>query len=418
MLKIREICGDKYFMGHTKEAIKGVSWLGAFRLLTRAFSFLRIIIIARILSPAQFGVYGIAALALSLIETLTETGINVFLVQNKGDISKYISTAWIVSIARGLLISSLIFLVSFFVSDFFNNQEVLKLLMLVSLVPLIRGFINPSIARFQKDLQFHKEFFYRSSIFLIETIVSVILVVVIKDPIALIYSLVAGAIFEVIVSLLLVKPAPIIEFNKKIFRDIISRGRWVTGAGIFSYLFQNGDNVVVGKVLGPGALGTYDMAYSISTLPLNEISDIVAKVTFPIYVKISDDKKRLRKAFMKTIILTTIVVLPVLLLLLFFPEQLILIFLGANWIQAVDILRILAIYAMFSILGSPSGALFYAVKKQEYLTIISAISFVVMIVSIIPLINSLGLIGAGIAVILGSLAILPLMIYYLIKILR
>ena len=71
-------------MGYTKEAIKGVSWLGAFRLFARVLSFLRTIIVARILSPAQFGVYGIAALALSLIEILTETGINVFLVQNKG----------------------------------------------------------------------------------------------------------------------------------------------------------------------------------------------------------------------------------------------------------------------------------------------------------------------------------------------
>lgn len=405
-------------MGYTKEAIKGVSWLGAFRLFTRLLSFLRTIIVARILSPAQFGVYGIAALILSLIEILTETGINVFLVQNKDNIGKYINTAWIVSIIRGVLISSLIFSSSFFVSGFFKSPNALALLMLVSVVPFIRGFINPSIARFQKDLQFHKEFYYRSGIFLVETIVSIALVIIMKNPIALIYSLICGAIFEVIISLLFVKPVPVLKFSKKIFGEIISHGKWITGAGIFGYLFQNADNAVVGKILGTGALGIYDMAYSISTLPLSEVSDIAAKVTFPIYLRISDDKERLRRAYIRTILLTTALILPIILLFLLFPEQLILLFLGTNWIQAAGILRVLAIFSIFSILGSPTGALFYAVKKQKYLTVISIVSFAVMIVSIFPLINQFGLIGAGIAVILGSLATLPFMTYYLIKVLQ
>ena len=405
-------------MGYFKDTLKGIGWMAGLQIITQGLGIVKIAILARILLPSQFGVYGIAALALSLIEILTETGINVFLVQNKDNIGKYISTAWVVSIIRGILISFLIFSSSFFVAEFFKNPDTLALLMLVSVVPLIRGFINPSVAKFQKGLQFHKEFYYRSGIFLIETIAAIVLIVVMKNPIALIYSLIAGAIFEVIISLFLIKPMPIIEFNKKIFKKIISRGKWITGAGIFSYLFQNADNAVVGKMLGTGALGIYDMAYSISTLPLNEISDIVARVTFPVYVKMSDDKKRLRRAYVRTILLTVGMVSPILLLFLLFPEQLILLFLGENWIQAADVLRVLAIFAMFSVLGSPSGAVFYAVKKQKYLTVISIISFAVMIISIFPLINKFGIIGAGIAEILGSLAALPFMFFYLIKILR
>lgn len=405
-------------MGYTKEAVKGISWLGALRLFTRTLSFLRIIIIARILSPAQFGVYGIAALVLSLVEILTETGINVFLVQNKENIGKYIGTAWVVSAFRGFLISSAIFASSFFVAAFFKSPEALALLMLVSLVPFIRGFINPSIARFQKDLQFQGEFYYRLGIFLVETVVSIVFVVITKNPISLIYALIAGAIFEVFVSFLIVRPVPIIEFNRKIFREIMSHGKWVTGAGIFGYLFQNADNVVVGKILGTSSLGIYDMAYSVSMLPLNEVSDIVARVTFPVYVKISDDKIRLRRAFIRTILLTTALVSPMLLLLLLFPKELILLFLGPNWIHASDVLRVLTIFAIISILGSPSGAVFYAVKKQKYLTVISIVSFAVMITFIFPLISQFGLIGAGISAMLGSLATLPVMTYYLIKILK
>ncbi len=402
-------------MGYTKETIKGLSWLGAFRLFTRSLSFLRTIIIARILSPYQFGVYGIAIFILALIEVLTETGINVFLVQKKDIIDKYVDTAWVVSILRGGLISAAIFVSSFLVAGFFKNQQVLPLLFLVSLVPLIRGFINPSIAAFQKDLKFHKEFYYRSSIFFVESLVAVALIILIRDPIALIYGLIAGALFEVAISFLFVKPVPSIKFDKSIFYEIVTHGKWVTGAGIFGYLFQNADNMVVGKILGVASLGIYDMAYTIAILPLTEFSEIVARVTFPVYVKISDDKQRLKRAYIKTSIITALLISPLLLIFLLFPTQLISIVLGPKWVSVGSILRILAIFAFINMLGSPTGAIFYSVGKQKYLTIISAISFFVMIAIIIPLIKILGLAGGAYAVLISSLIMFPFQLYFLFK---
>lgn len=404
-------------MGYTRETIKGISWLGAFRLFTRALSFLRTIIIARILSPSQFGVYGIATLLLSLIEILTETGINVFLIQKKDDIGRYINTAWIVSIIRGFLISAVIIVSARFVSAFFKNPEVLPLLMLISVVSFIRGFINPGVVKFQKELNFNKEFYYRSSIFLVETLVSILFVVAMKNPIALIYGLLAGAIFEVIISFKFIKPVPTFNYNRKFFKEIISRGKWITSAGVFGYLFQNGDNVFVGRFLGTGQLGIYDMAYNISMLPISEISDIVARVTFPVYAKISDDKKRLRKAYIRTSIVTILLVTPVLLLFLVFPRELILLFLGPNWIEAENVIRVLSILAFINILSSPTGAIFFAVGKQKYLTLLTGISLVIMIVSIIPLASAFGLVGVAISVAISSAVAFPFQLYLLIKVL-
>src|SRR4029079_5244964 len=103
-------------MGYTRETIKGISWLGAFRIFTRALSFLRTLVVARVLNPFQFGIFGIATLVLAFIEVMTETGINIFLVQNKERVEEYIDTAWIVSILRGLVISTAIILCSPLVS--------------------------------------------------------------------------------------------------------------------------------------------------------------------------------------------------------------------------------------------------------------------------------------------------------------
>src|SRR3989344_8426054 len=127
-------------MGYTKDTIKGISWIGVLRFSTRGVSFFRTVVLARLLSPIQFGVFGIAILITALLEVLTETAVNVFLIQEKEDIEKYINSAWVISILRGILISILILLSSKFVSDFFHSPESLFLLQLISLVPLIRGF--------------------------------------------------------------------------------------------------------------------------------------------------------------------------------------------------------------------------------------------------------------------------------------
>ena len=150
-------------MGYSSEAIKGVSWVSLLRFVFRSSGFLRTAVLARLLTPHQFGLFGVAAIVLGLVEMFTETGINVFLIQmrEKNILDKYIDTAWTVSIIRGLIIGLLIIITSPLIAKFFNSPTSIYLLMLISLVPIIRGFINPAIVNFQKHLRFQNDFWFR-----------------------------------------------------------------------------------------------------------------------------------------------------------------------------------------------------------------------------------------------------------------
>src|SRR3989337_1058222 len=106
-------------MGYLQQAVRGTGWMVALRLIIRLVALLKLAILARILVPAQFGIFGIASLAVALLETLTETGINVFLIQDEGDIEGYINTAWVASIIRGVLIALLIALSAPLIARFF-----------------------------------------------------------------------------------------------------------------------------------------------------------------------------------------------------------------------------------------------------------------------------------------------------------
>lgn len=409
---------DGTHMGYKQEAVKGIFWVGSLRIFTRIIAFLRIIILARLLTPEQFGIFSIALLVLALIDIFTETGINVFLVQEKEDIDKYVDTSWIISIARGIFISLVIITNASFVVSFYKSPTLYSFLLVICILPVVKGFINPSIAKFQKELKFNIEFFYKSTIFLIETFFSVLIVLLTKSAIGLIWGLIIGAFFEVIFSFFIIKPTPHFIFKLNLLKKVIARGKWVTMSGVFNYLFHNGDNIVVGRMLGVSVLGLYDMTYRISMLPITEIADVVSRVTLPVYVKMSHDTKRLKSAFLKTLCMVGIPCLFIGIIFYFFPKQIILIVLGEKWIEAVPILQILTIFGVIRAISGISSVIFLSVKKQEYVTIVTLVSFLVLALTIVPFIKIFGIIGAGLSAVFASIIAIPFMIYFLIKVFK
>ena len=404
-------------MGYTKDTIKGISWMGALRVFIRGLGFIRIAILARILTPQQFGVFGIAALILSFLEISTETGINVFLIQTKEKIDSYINSAWIISIARGLIISIILFSTRTFVINFFNVQTAGNLLLLICIVPLIRGFINPSIIKFRKDLLFNKEFILQFIIYASDALTVIITAIITHSAMSLVWGLVVSSFLEVIVSFIFVKPRPIFLFNIKKAKRIISRGKWVTGYGFFDFLYQNLDDAVVGKILGTYPLGIYQVAYKISSLPMSEVSSVFVTVTLPIYSKFSLDKQRLKRAFLKTIFVTSILMISIGLIVFVFPHQLVLIILGSEWLSAVGVLKILALFGVFKGLTGVMQSLFLAVEKQEYVTFVTIVTLFGLIITILPFVRHFGIIGAGLSAVVGSILGFILSIYYTYKLL-
>ena len=391
--------------------------MASLRFATRLLTLLRISILARIFTPSQFGFYGVASLALSLIEIMAETGINIFLVQKKDDAKQYINTAWIISIVRGIIIAVTILLFSPLIVTFFNMSDYLHLLVIIAMVPFIKGFINPAIIFYQKDLKFKNEFYFRFSIFLIESLSIILVALVTREIYSIVLGMIVGALVEVFLSFKLIIPKPVFNYNLKHIKEVLHRGKWVTVSGIFNYLFHNFDDMIVGKILGISSLGLYQMAYKISIFPITEISDVVSKVVFPVYARIDRDRARLKKAFFKTLALISVLSISLGALFLIFTREVILFVLGETWIDILPFLKILILFGIIRGISGSTSALFFALNKQEYVSIVTFISFVVLIVTIFPFALTLGLIGVSMSVLLSSVAALPFMIYYTFKVL-
>lgn len=404
-------------MGFYKQTLKGITWMGALRVVVRLLTFIRLAILARLLSPNEFGLFGIASLVLAFLEIITETGINVFFIQDEGDLNEYLDTAFIVSIIRGILISFLIVLFTPVIIRFFNVPNAKVILNFVALIPLVRGFINPSSVRFQKDLEFNKEFVFRTGIFLADSSVAIFTAFYLKTASSLVWGMFAGVIFEVVVSHLFIKPRPKLNFEKNKFKKVIERGKWVTLSSFLQYLFTNTDSTVVGKIINSTYLGYYQMAYKISTLPITEISNVFYNVTFPVFSKFQNDKERFKKAFVKSTLAIGLITIPVGLIIFFFSKEIVLLLLGNNWIEVEKPLKILSIYGILRAVFAEVPAVFLALKKQEYVAISTLISVFGISISIIPLVKNYGILGASYSALIGVGLAIPIMLYYLHKLL-
>ncbi len=397
-------------MGYFKDTLKGISWMTGLQVLIKAIAIGKIAILARILSPSQFGLYGIALLVLGLLEVMTETGINVFLIQEKDNAEEYLDSAWVVSIIRGFLIAALIVVATPLVVGFFKVPSASNLLFLVAGVALVRGFINPMEVFFQKKLEFMKVFMFQGGLYLVDAAVAISLGLLTHSESSMIIGMLTAAIVEVFLSFMLFKEKPRIKFEEEKFMKVVHSGKWVTGAGIFSYVFQNIDNVVVGRFLGTTSLGFYQQAYSVSTLPVSGVSDVFNKVMFPVFVKMSGEIAELRKAFYKALGAIFSLALIFGIIILVFSHSIILIFLGEKWLVIEPVLKILAIFGVLKSVLNSSYSLFLSLKMQKAIMLSELTGIIGMGIAIYPMVIKYGIIGAGYSTIIAVVCSFPVVI--------
>ncbi len=399
-------------MGYISKAAKGVTWMWSFRGITRVIAFVKILVLARLLTPLDFGAFGIATLVLGAIDTFTEVSTDIFLIQEKDGAKKYYNEVWTVSILRGTLLMVIIIFMAPFASSFFRSPQSLFLIILISLVPFFQGFDNPSTIVFQKDLFFNKEFFYRLTIYSADAISSITLTLLTRNVMSLAVGTIIGAITEAALSFFISSPTPKLSFDRKKITYMFHRCKWITLTGIFIFLSGETDSGVVGKVLGQTFLGIYQMAFNLATLPISEITDVVSKVFLPVFSKIEEERKRLLNAYLKSTLFIGVCSIIIGTFLFFFTKEIVLILLGEKWIGAVPIIKILVIFGVVRATFGFASTLFLSVKKQSYHMIMTFVRLLTLIITIVPLTLKFGLAGTAFAAVISSLVEIPIICYY------
>ena len=379
-------------------------WVFALRILNRALGFVRTIILARLLTPEDFGLLGIGILAISTLDTFSQTGFHAALIQKKQDTSSYLDIAWTISVIRGILLFIVLLLFAPVIATFLKYPQATLVVRLIAVTILFSGCTNIGMVLLQKELEFNKKFVYEFSATIVDLVVSIFLAFFLKSVWALVWGGLSAGFVKLLMSYLIHPYRPKIKFDKEKFNNLFSFGKWVLGGSILVFLITKGDDIIVAKMLGVTSLGLYQMAYLIANLSATEITHIISQVTFPAYSKIQNDVCRLREAYIKVLKITSFMAIPLTGCIFIIAPEFIKTCFGNKWSSIIPVTQILVFAGLLRSLVSTCGPLFHGIGKPKIDTYCQIIRFIGLCAVIYPFTLQWGLIGTSIAV-LFSIAI-------------
>ena len=397
--------------------IRGGIWLFALKISEQILGLGRLVIMARILSPNDFGLFGVALLILGLLETSSETGFQAALIQKKGDIMPYLDSAWTVMIIRGITLFSILYLLAPYAAMFLEVPESKIIIQVIGISFLFQSITNIGIIYFQKELEFNKQYVYQLSGTVADFIVALSAVLILKNVWALVFGILAGSLARAIVSYIIHPYRPRLNFDLRKSLELFGFGKWILGSSILVFLINQGDDLFVGKVLGITALGFYQMAYRISNMPQTEYTSVITQVVFPAYSKLQDNLPQLRGSYLKVLKVSSLLSIPLGGGIMIFAPDITQIFLGEKWMPMVPALQVLAIHGLLRSVVFP-GPVFMALGRPDLKTKLQLMGLFILAILIYPFAVQWGLVGVALALVVRVVLAGSTAIFIVLKMLR
>jgi PST family polysaccharide transporter/lipopolysaccharide exporter len=382
-----------------QRTVKSGIWMSATKLSLRMSQIVMLVVLARLLPPAAFGLVGIALLTVSAMRKFTRIGLNAALIQQEDDdVDEYLNTAWCLTVGRGVLIFGVLYLAAPYLASFFDEPQATTLIRVLGLSPVLKGLRNPGVVYFQKDLEYHKDFLYQSSGGLSQLVVGIGYALYSPTAWALVFASLSRPAVQTLLSYLLhgYRPWPVPELDAA--KELVDYGKWITSASIMQFLAGEGDDAFVGWFLSATALGFYQYAYRLADLPPREVSGVIARISFPAYSKLQGDMDELRSAFLQTTRVTSFIIFPMGFGVALVAPSFVPVVLGSEWTPMVSTLQLLAMYGLMHGITRHIGSVWKALDHPEYMTYTGLVQIFCIAVLIWPATARWGFEGTALVV--------------------
>ncbi|HET7248694.1 MAG TPA: lipopolysaccharide biosynthesis protein [Gemmatimonadales bacterium] len=332
----------------TQQTVAGMAWMIYGKV---AFAILQLVILgllARLLSPADFGIIAAAEVVIGFSAIVSQLGLGPALVQRPALEDRHVATAFTASVVLGVVLGAIIWFGASVAAQFLHMPAMVPVLHVLAWVFPLQGMQTVASSLMSRELRFR----WLANLDVITYAIGYGLIGVTAALLhwgvwALVAAQMAQTLLKTIV-LLSQHPPRLRHFaDRSAFGDLMYFGGGFTMARIANYVALNGDDMTVGRFLGPSALGYYGRAYALMSAPAYGFGTVLDAVLFPAMAKVQDDVRRLAAAYRRGVALIALLVLmPSMVIVLLAPE-LIEVVLGPKWMPVVAPFRILGIGMLF-----------------------------------------------------------------------
>ena len=325
------------------KTIKGVAWSGIDNVAQFGVSFVVSIVLARLLSPDDYGLLGIIAIFTAVCTALINGGFTTALIRKKDATDDDYNTSFIVNLGMSLLLYAVIYLCSPFIADFFNRQELIALTRVSSLGMIVGALALVQQTRLTKCIDFKTQ----TKITIIASIASGVIGITMAflklGVWALVSQQLSSQILRTILLWIVNKWIPKLQFSSKSFHDLFGFGWKMMVSRVLDTVWMELYQVVVGKFYSPATLGQYTRAKGFSQLFSSNLTAVIQRVTYPVLSNIQDDKNRMILAY-RRIIKTTVFITAISMFFLgAISEPLLYCLIGPKWHEASTYLPLIYI---------------------------------------------------------------------------
>ncbi len=342
-----------------------LKWSGVSQLFRYGLQFVILAVLARVLTPADFGIISVAIIFSNLFIVFNELGLIQAIIQAKFIENTHLVVCFWTSLVMAVLCFLGVALASPFAADFFHSSSIKTILTLYSLKFIIDslGFVPEAMLR--RNLDFKRLAYVDIKEIVVYGVVSVTLAVKGLGAFSIVLGYLCSSLLRTV---LLWKTRVFVvtfTFDKKSFYELFRYGKHITGFRIINYFLANLDYFIVGRFFGVFELGCYTLAFNISNFPREKLSSIVNNVAFSVFSKIQDDTERMRRGYLKIITYVSIAVFPLLIGMSVLAAQAVSVILTHKWDGMILPLQVLSLGGCFFAVTTFIGIIFNSSGRPE-----------------------------------------------------
>lgn len=334
-------------MSLRQKTIHGLSWAFIDRFANQISQFIFGIVLARLLSPAEYGLIGMLAIFFEIADTLVLAGFSEALIRKTDPSARDYSTVFIVNVATGVIFYALLSASAPGISWFFNEQQLTPIIWVMGSTIVINALSMVARVPLTKEMNFKA----LATISVISNIVSGAVAIVLAFKGWGVWSLVWRNIVYALTNTGLVflfsRPAFGLQFSRESFREIFGFGSRLLASRLFLEFYNNLYYLLIGKFFSARELGLFTRANGYKDMFSRTLHNVIQSVSFPALSEIKDDDQRLKNAYRKLVQATTYLTALMMFGLAATADNFILGLIGPKWADAIPYLQLLSIVGIF-----------------------------------------------------------------------
>lgn len=383
------------------------------KLAERLLGIASTLILARLLAPEDFGLVALATSIVAVIELLTAFGFDLALIRDPNATREHLDTAWSLNVVVGGIIGAILLLLAIPAAEFFREQRVTGILVVLSFIPVLAGLENIGVVAFRKEMDFRKEFLFLTGKKLAMFMTAIPLAAVTSNYWALVGGILVGRLASTAFSYWMHPYRP--RWCTARVAELLGFSKWMLAVNAVNFFRVRFADFAIGRIEGPAALGIYSVGSEIANMPTSELVAPINRAVFPGYSLMGGDKAVLRQAYLSVTGVVALLCFPASAGIAAIAPILVPLALGPKWLNTIPVMQILAVFGLVTALQSNSLSIFLAIGKPRIPAILGTVHAIILVGGLLTFVPAQGIVGAAWVTLATGLALVPINFWLLMR---